>query len=350
MAPRRRVALAGLARDGNSFGGGLGSLEDFRQNTFLFGDDVFSVGRQEDSIAGAMQVAAERGVDIVPVFHARSVSGPAVAAADHAELRRIVLDGLAAVLPEVDRIYLRLHGAFTAEGCDDVEGDLLTAVAQLAGPDVPISASFDLHAHGTAAMVAATPMIAGFQTYPHVDMVNTGRRAFTLLVDAMEGKTRPTAGFRKIPVMSASEVHDTTNGPVAEVMARLREIEQLPGVLDATIFCTQPWLDVTDYGWSVVVVTDDDAELAQRYADELAAMLFDRRERLVVTKVPLSEGLDLARRTAGAGGPVVLGDGADSPSAGSTGDSADLLRAVLAAPVGGPTYCWLADARHWRPV
>jgi microcystin degradation protein MlrC len=338
------VALAGLAREGNTFAGGVGTIDDFKQNTFLFGEQIFSVGRQNDSIAGAMQVAAERDIELVPTFHARSTSGPAVRAADHAELKRLVLQGLSDVLDNVDGIYLRLHGAMTAEGCDDVEGDLLTAVRELAGPDMPISGSFDLHSHGTATMAGATPLIAGFQTYPHVDMVNTGRRAMTLLADVLDGRTRPTIGFRKIPVMSASEVHNTTTGPVAEVMARLHEIQALPGVLDATIFCTQPWLDVSDYGWSAFVVTDDDADAAQGFADELAAALFDRRHRLVVTKEPLASALDRARAADPSAGPVVLGDGADSPSAGSTGDSADLLAAILAEPVGGPAICSITDA------
>lgn len=345
MARAFKVALAGLSREGNSFGGGVGTVEDFRQNTWLEGEEILTVvGQQRDSIAGAMQVAEERGIELVPVFHARSTSGPRVAAADHQQLKQIVLDGLAKVLPEVDGIYLRLHGAFHAEGCDDVEGDLMMAVRALAGSDMPIAASFDLHAHGTATMAAATPLIAGFQTYPHVDMVETGRRAMRLLADTLEGTINATVGFRKIPVMSASEAHNTTEGPVAEVMARLHEIEKLPGVLDATIFCTQPWLDVSDLGWSVYVVTDDDQEAAQRYADELAAMLFDRRERLVVTKEPVATGLQRARERAGKGGPVVVGDGADSPSAGSTGDSVDLLREVLANPVGGPTFCTVVDA------
>lgn len=50
----------------------------------------------------------------------------------------------------------------------------------------------------------------------------------------------PMIGFRKIPVMSAAKAQNTFTGPVTEVTARLHEIEQLDGVLDATNFCTQP--------------------------------------------------------------------------------------------------------------
>jgi microcystin degradation protein MlrC len=344
MTGRTRIAVAGLSREGNSFASGDRTVEDFRRHTFLSGADILTVREQNDSLAGALQVAEERGIDVVPTFLARSGSGPAVTAVAHAELKALVLDGLSAVIRDVDGVYLRLHGAMTADGCDDVEGDLLTAVRELVGPDLPISGSFDLHTHGTAAMAAATPLIAGYQTFPHVDMVDTGRRAMTLLADTIAGTVRPVVGFRKIPVMSASEAQYTGTGPVSEVMARLHEIERLPGILDASIFCTQPWLDVSDHGWSVVVVADGDAAAAQRHADELAAALFDRRERLLVTKVPVADALARVREVAGAGGPVVLGDGADSPSAGSGGDGADLLAAVLADPVGGPVLCAITDA------
>lgn len=339
-----RIAVAGLAREGNTFSGGEGTVVDFERTGLYVGDNIFEVGRQNDSIAGAMQVAVERGIELVPTFYARSNSGPRVTAQAHQDLKSRLLNALEPVLGEVNGIYLRLHGAMVAHGCDDVEGDLLSAVRKLVGPELPISASCDLHAHFTAEMAAATPMIAGFQTYPHVDMVQTGYRALTLLADAITGARRPVLGYRKIPVMSASEVHDTTNGPVAEVMARLHELVKLPGVLDATIFATQPWLDVTEYGWSTLVITDGDQGLADRYADQLAGMLFDRRERLTIRKTPIPQALSRVREIDRAGRPVVLGDGADSPSAGSTGDSPELLAALLAAPVGGPTLCSITDA------
>ncbi|MGD7706181.1 M81 family metallopeptidase [Microlunatus sp. Y2014] len=335
--------MAGLAREGNSFGGGLGTVDDFRRDTWCEGEEIFSLLSRNDSMAGALRVADERGVEVVPTFHARSVSGPTMAADAYAELKQRVLDGLAAVVDQVDAVYLRLHGAMTAEGCDDVEGDLLKAVRELVGPDMPIAASFDLHAHLTRDIVATTPLLAGYLTYPHVDMADTGRRAMTLLLDQLAGTINGTVGFRKIPVMSASEVHDTSNGPVAEV-ARLRDELVASGkILDGSIFTTQPWLDVTGLGWGVVVVTDNDATGAQQCADELAAELFDRRERLVVHKMPLSEAIERAAVRAGKGGPVVLGDGADSPSAGSTGDGADLLAAVLAAELAGPAFCTVVD-------
>ncbi len=337
-----RIAVVGLAREGNTFGGGVGTIDDFRRGTWLEGEHIFDILGRNDSMAGAIEVAREREVEVVPVFMARSTSGPSVTKQTHEELRSRVLDGLTAVVDEVDGVYVRLHGAMTAEGCDDVEGDLLTRIRELIG-DRPMSASFDLHSHFTAQMAASTPLLAGFLTYPHVDMADTGRRAMTLLLDQLAGTVTAFGGYRQIPMMSASEAHNTTEGPIAEVMRMRDDLVERGELLDGSIFCTQPWLDLPGIGWSVVTVGSS-PEAAQRWADHLAGELFDRRERCVVTKIPLADALAQAAAHGGKGGPVVLGDGADSPSAGSTGDSPEMLSAILAADFAGPAVCSVVDA------
>lgn len=337
-----RIAVVGLAREGNTFGGGVGTVEDFRRSVWLEGEQILQIVGSNDSMAGAIEVAQERQVEVVPVFMARSTSGPSVTTQAHQELRSLVLDGLAAVVDEVDGVYVRLHGAMTAEGCDDVEGDLLSRIRELIG-DLPMSASFDLHSHFTAQMAASTPLLAGFLTYPHVDMADTGRRAMTLLLDHLAGTITAHGGYRQIPMMSASEAHNTTEGPVAEVMRMRDDLVESGELIDGSIFCTQPWLDLPGIGWSVVTVASS-AENAQRWADHLAGELFDRRDRCVVTKAPLADALAQAAAHRGRSGPVVLGDGADSPSAGSTGDSPEMLAAILAADFDGPAVCSVVDA------
>ena len=64
----------------------------------------------------------------------------------------------------------------------------------------------------------------------------------------------------------------------------------------------------------------------------------------MVNKVSLSDAIGMARDRAGHGGPVVLGDGGDSPSAGSTGDSPEMLSAILAADLAGPAFSSIVDA------
>jgi microcystin degradation protein MlrC len=301
------------------------------------------LGRGKASGGGAADVARAAGIELVPTTYACALSGPPVADDAYRALRARLLDGLSPLAGAVDGVYLSLHGAMMSESVEDTEGDILEAVRTLFGPDVPIAASFDLHTHFTAAMANATPLIAGFQTCPHIDLFETGARAMRLLVAQLSG-ARATLAYRKIRMMSSSEGHDTENGPVGAVMDRLHEIEQDPTVLDASMFLTQPWFDATDLGWATVVVTQDDRDRAQQYADELATMLWERRSRLQPVKTSIPAALERVRASAPGERPFVLSDCADSPSAGSTGDGVFLLEALLAEPLEDAAYLTVVDA------
>ena len=54
-----------------------------------------------------------------------------------------MLDRIAEAGP-IDGVLLDLHGAMVAEGIDDGEGHILTAVRELVGPQVPILAELDI--------------------------------------------------------------------------------------------------------------------------------------------------------------------------------------------------------------
>ena len=124
--------------------------------------------------------------------------------------------------------------------------------------------------------------LAGYHTYPHIDMHATGRRAMTLLLDVLAGQVHPAAAIRRLPMLLPSENSRTTDGPYAAVMDQVKSLMQQPGILDASAFSVQPWLDVADVGCSVVVVADGSAEQAEREADRLAGEFWARRADFAV--------------------------------------------------------------------
>src|SRR5207302_8157781 len=63
-------------------------------------------------------------------------------------LRDELVGALRRALP-VDGVLLALHGALVADGAPDVEGVVLQALREVAGPAVPVVATLDLHAHVT---------------------------------------------------------------------------------------------------------------------------------------------------------------------------------------------------------
>ena len=128
---------------------------------------------------------------------------------------------------------------------------------------------------------------------------------------------------------------------MVDIMAGARELETRPGILAVTVTPTQPWMDVAELGWSITVVADGDPALAQAAADELAWRLWERRERFLVHKTPIAEAVQQA--IAHDGVPVILADGADSPSAGGNADGNDLLKELLRIGYTGDALLTVVD-------
>jgi microcystin degradation protein MlrC len=113
-------------------------------------------------------------------------------------LRKQLLSKLSEVVESVDGVYLRLHGAMTAESYEDVEGDLIESLRAIVGPDFPIAVSCDLHAHFTAKMAQGTSLIAGYQTCPHIDIYETGARAMRLMAAELADKKNQRLAIAKL--------------------------------------------------------------------------------------------------------------------------------------------------------
>src|SRR5690606_28052783 len=98
-------------------------------------------------------------------------------------------------------LMLSLHGASTAEGCDDVEGHLLAVARQILGDEVPIVTPLDHHANLTAAMVEQATVLIGDRTQPH-SPYQRGVLAGELVFALAAGEPAPVAAWHKIPLIA----------------------------------------------------------------------------------------------------------------------------------------------------
>lgn len=328
-----RVLIGGIRHELNSFVPGTTDMATFERYGIHEGQQI--IDEAISSMAGAVSTANARGVELVPTLSVAGHAGGPVVDEAYEELSQRLLAMIEREHEQVDGIYLQMHGAMATTRRDDPEGELFEQVRAIVGPDKPIATSLDLHCHFTDRMARNVNVAVGFRTCPHTDTYETGERAMGLLADLLDGTRGPRAVTvqRKIRLLSSSEAHDTTFGPLTPMQARARELEAEPGVLAISIFATQPWMDVPDVGWSAVVSTDGDADAAQRIADTLAGELWDARETYHVVKTPIADALAQAHQLAddpAVSSPMVVADGADSPTAGAAGDGTQLLAHLVA--------------------
>jgi microcystin degradation protein MlrC len=124
-------------------------------------------------------------------------------------------------------------------------------------------------------------------------------------------------------------------------MQRSLELEREPGVLCIMLAGGFPYSDIPDSGVSIIVNTDDDAELAAQVADRLAAACWAERERFLVGVTPIPEAIERVR--AAERGPIVLADVADNPGAGASCDATEILQGLLASGLDSVAVGIIAD-------
>ena len=340
-----RFACGGIQHETNTFAVGTTPLADFQRDSQcgpdFNGQALRQLYRGTNTIHGGFFDAAERlGIELLPLLNAHAQPAGVVqqAAADH--LLNALCNRLREALP-VDGLLLDLHGAMVTEHWEDAEGAILSAVRQLIGPDVPLVATFDLHANLTPRMAQAADVLIGFDTYPHVDMRARGEEAVELLARLCRGEVRAAQALVQLPLLTMPPKQCTLRQPMQGLIARLHALEARPGVLTASLAMGFPFADIADAGVSVLVTTDGDRPAAERLAREYAAAVWSAREQFLPELTPVDEALRFAREEAR--GLVIYADGSDNPGGGAPCDGTVALRRLIETDFQGGVVGVLYD-------
>ena len=323
-----RIALIHIGQETNDFNPLPTMLRDYQSFGIFEGDEILRRFRGMGQIGGHIEAIEQSGqpVQTVPIIRGWAVAGGRIDRASYDFFDRKIRDGLKAAGP-LDGLALQLHGACASEDMDDVEGAQLQACRDVLGPDVPIVLGLDHHANITRKMVALSSAIVGHRTQPH-DPFDTGRIGTELLLNILFHGARPTTAWRKLPLLSHQEQFLTSRAPMKTWFDRARAMEADPRVLQASNYPMQPWLDVSEGGWSSIVVTDNDPALAETLADELADLAWSlRAEFQKKDAVAIDDAVRMA--DAAERGLVVLSDTGDTVFGGAAGDSNLILESML---------------------
>jgi len=295
------------------------------------GEDAIAAYRGTGSaLAAFIELAESAGAEfVVPIAASAWPSGPV----DDRAFDHIAHRICEAVAQGCDGVLLDLHGAMVTQSHEDGEGELLRRIRAIA-PQVPIAAAMDMHTNLYDGFAERVNVIAGYQTYPHVDMFETGQRAGRALLAQLQRKARPTMAWGRQPMLPHVMRQGSDDSPNRELQARCRQMEA-QGALCATVFVGFPNADIEYAGLSAVVVTDNDPALARRWCDELLEMAWSQRASFVYEVRPLAESIAQAQSIAAAkpagSGPVVLLDHSDNCASGGTMDTMTVLGAMLDA-------------------
>ncbi len=347
MSTRKRLAIARLSHEGNSFTPATTTQADFKHREWAAGAAARALyAGTANEVGAAVEFLAARP-DWQGVF-LRCCAAPPGGPVEQAVLEAIcaeILGGLAG--GPWDGVYLSLHGALLGTGDSAPELRLLSQVRAAIG-GAPLAVSFDLHANLDPAIAGYADIVLGYKTYPHIDTFETGAKALALLDRAARGEIRPVSRILPLGTVLPSFNMRTAEGPMAVVEARAREVEQMPDILDVTPFGGFAYGDVAQAGASVSACAHGDAALAEVAARDVLDCFAEQRPAFALSLPGPAAAICQALQAARAG-PVAVLEPADNPMSGGIGDTTGLFRALLDAKPGVMPEVPVVFAFFWDP-
>src|SRR5690606_15240947 len=108
-------------------------------------------------------------------------------------------------------------------------------------------------AHAIPDMLQHLTFSSAYKTNPHADAAATGERVAGELLRMLDGGEKPVGSYAYIPMLTRGN-DETARGPLALLHKKAKDtVNANLGLLDASIYNVNPFIDGKDVGQSVVV-------------------------------------------------------------------------------------------------
>jgi microcystin degradation protein MlrC len=350
------VLIGQIEHETNTFSSLSTGMAAFDDASLHYGDAVVDdLGGTNTAIGGFLRVAADEGWDVVPTVAADATPGGIVTANARETLLGAVLEGIERADP--DGVLLALHGAMVSEGdpsdgqravgddrirAGDGDGYILERVRQAVGDEVPVMASLDLHANVSERMATHADGLFGYDTYPHVDIGDTGETAARAMAATLSGTLDPEVVVERAPLLPPLPVLRTETEPMQSLLSAASAAED-DAVPDVSVFGGFAHADVNHAGFSVVGVADRSrADEVRTTCRTLADEAEERRTEFDRAYTSVADAVtEAATRTDD--DPLLLADISDNPGGGGAQDGTTLLSALLEAGVEDAAVATIYD-------
>ena len=342
-----RIAVLHFAHETVTFLANDTTLDDFVYPGSPAKGEALLAHDPKSYMGGFVKVAREyEGVELVgiesPLWPKTGTgSGWITAAAYETFLGRMISE-LKASDP-FDGVYLSLHGAMGVRGVARPEADIARRVREVVGRGAFIVGTFDPHGNEDEVFLAHADMAFTVKYFPHYDSHLQGERAARMLVRAIRGDYTPATVTVKVPIISPTVLQWTGASPWMDLVQRALTWEAREPDLYVNFLFGFPFADVPDVGMTFQVMSNGNAALARKVADDMASAAWRQREALLgSTKVhTIPEGIELAKQAVARGAvPVVLADHSDR-----SGYATWILKEVVEQDLSEVLIATLADAK-----
>ncbi len=325
----KRIFLAGLYHETNTFAPGRLTLGDFR---VLKGEQMMEGCGNGSPLGTFLEEAKRLQWEVVPLVQVVHSPGPMVedrVVEFFLEECRKSLDSAGSVTG--DALFLVLHGAMCTERWSDAEGEVLAQLRSIPSlATLPIFGTLDLHANFTQRMAQYSNGLLTYRENPHTDAAETARRAVQLLHRALKDGNQRLTRFVATNILWPPTGTGTSDEPMKGLEKLARHLEGKMSFDAVNVFAGFAHADTPDTGVSFSILYDPHKITSSQLdsaAEQLTALAEQSKKEGLPEEWDLEEAIVDALEKKKF--PVCLVEPADNIGGGSPGDDTSVLRALL---------------------
>jgi len=341
---KMRIGFGGISHETNTFSSVSSTLEKFQNDRYRQGEDVIRANTGVRTYAGGfIDEAKALKIDFAFALTAGTTPSGLITKDALETMLGVLVDDLQKMHAEkpLDGIALTLHGAGTADGYPDIEGEIIRTVREAFGKDMPIGVVLDLHGNITDTMMEHADILLGVKGYPHVDSYERARDLVRHLHNMITTGEKPAKRLIKLPWVFVPAKAMTVAGPAHEIQQFCLKLEaEDDELLQSTFFHGFPYADVAHASVSVATVAKTQ-EAADRNALKIAEFAWAKRAEFISKMITPAEAFDKALELGVR--PIVINESSDNPGGGTPGDGTHLLREMLKRNLPDTAFGFITD-------
>lgn len=276
MKRQLRALLTGFFHETNTYVP-AGDLSYFTRNE---GQELIDQNRGANTpFGGYIDFCEKNDIELVGGVHYLGNPCGLVSLKDYQTMKDDIMDA-AKKAGDIDLLMLFMHGAACVEGLPDPEADTVKGLKEILGDDVTVVIlGMDLHGKCSDELNSLCDWVSSIHTYPHVDYFARTEECLVYLPGVLDGTIKPACYVEYLPLVfpPAPTMGD---GVGTEILARLKALNARADLLDVSYMHGFPYADHEFTGGFVIVITDNDLELAEKEAKKMAEWIWSHREAL----------------------------------------------------------------------
>jgi len=344
MHKKKSIFVGGIWHETNTFSNKKTFMNDFKSYQWLENKNLIYKSLDTNTeIGGFLDVLNQKKLNVIPSLFAAAVPSGIVTKNTFLKIVKKIINYINK--DQIDGVALALHGALVVQDIPLPEHFLIRKIKKKLKKNIPIVATFDLHANLSFELFEISDMLIGYDTFPHIDMRERGREAVLHLCEMIKSRKKPKKYFKKLPILTVPQMQSTNESPMKEIMKRVFISEKKHDVASISVVPGFPYSDIKDLGLTVIGYGSN-FDVVKVECEEISNLIEISKKKFTPKILNLQNLEKKLLNFKNLKKPIIITDPSDNVGGGALGNNTEILEILLKYKLSGTIVIWAPSLRE----